>query len=698
MSTFSRIAAVVVFLFSVGLLVSALPSPRGDDSWSIVGADTIPMCGVLAKFFIEVKACLEAITLCQDIVAVKLQIVALVGLLKGCTADLVKIGADVKIATEVQASIVTCFVSFLTLLVKVCVDLTAKFGLKVIVALCVEVDTCLHALLVQLNVCIHGVLALIVKGCAESVVGITRRESHVLLEDAEAVCNRYNQLRKYGDRVLFGAWVEHRKRRTNNRRKHALELIKFLDALEQEQIHERDNLKAARRADIETRFLKQGWTRDDMDFTTNYQWKKQWLALVEQPKQLNERVWTNLTPDEGTCRTPEGLQDLLETVLIRDRAQYPPLLKFEFQKSTGSQQNYNFRDIFPDVEDVLEWPLIQTMNDNDLGVTAFRQKLLEHKDDISNLLTQWREKIRTHMVTLLRTENRTYNPILEPPESSTSDPFIDLSDDFKLLLRADSLFYLARTFSGIRLPFVYHETVEAGHDAYCCDRQGLWVGGKKDPLDMDRFRRYSNAQKVARVLLRSIGKPNASFLELEMEDYVCGRCHDIKPRSWGEIVQHYVEQKRTFMRIQESAPKLAKKGITYNNVHDAEFDEDQPLIRILEPRISDKKVVPLRECNLCIKKPIALELVASENKLLRHLLEVHDIAEPELGVDYDISGRSTFGLEAGFGHDFRDADDNESDSESGDEEESDSDYDGEGQRWVSSFWFVHNGRWVKPGS
>ncbi|CAE6343341.1 unnamed protein product [Rhizoctonia solani] len=530
---------------------------------------------------------------------------------------------------------------------------------------------------------------------------ITRRESHVLREDAEAVCNRYNQLRKYGDGVLFGAWVEHRKRRTSNRRKHALKLIEFLDALEQGQIHERDDLKATRRAEVDQR--RHGFY--------NYQWKKQWLALVEQPKQLTERVWTNLYPKlhdilesnrqarltKERAERQRARKTCLKRFLFEIECNNPPLLKFEFQKSTGSQQNYRFRDIFPDVEDVLEWPLIQTMNDNDLSVTAFRQQLTEHKDDISNLLTQWREKIRAHMVTLLRTENRTYNPILEPPESSTSDPFIDLSDDFKLLLRADTLFYLARTFNGIRFPFVYHETVEAGHDTYCCDRQGLWVGGKKDPLDMDRFRRYSNAQKVARVLLRSIGKPNASFLELETEDYICGRCHDTKPRSWGEMVQHYVEQKRTYMRIQESAPKLAKKGITYNDVHDPEFDEDQPLIRILEPRISDKKVVPLRECNLCIKKPIALELVASENKLLRHLLEVHDIAEPELGVDYDISDRSTFGLEAGFGYDFRDADDNESDSESGDEEESDSDYDGEGQRWVSSFWFVHNGRWVKPG-
>ncbi|CAE6518057.1 unnamed protein product, partial [Rhizoctonia solani] len=77
---------------------------------------------------------------------------------------------------------------------------------------------------------------------------ITRRESQVLREDAEAVYNRYNQLREYGDGILFLGWVDHRKRRTNNRRKNSLELIKFLDALEQEQILERDDLKAARRA------------------------------------------------------------------------------------------------------------------------------------------------------------------------------------------------------------------------------------------------------------------------------------------------------------------------------------------------------------------------------------------------------------------------------------------------------------------
>ncbi|EUC59595.1 transmembrane protein, putative [Rhizoctonia solani AG-3 Rhs1AP] len=164
MSTFSRIAVVVVFLFSVGLLVSALPSPRAADaSWAIVGADMFPVCTLLEKFFLEVKVCIDAIAACHDLVTLKLKVAVFVALCKGCAADLLKIGADVKITAEAQASIVNCFVSMLTLLVQVCVNLTAKFGVAVIATLCAEIDIVLKFLFVHLDICINGVLGLIAK-------------------------------------------------------------------------------------------------------------------------------------------------------------------------------------------------------------------------------------------------------------------------------------------------------------------------------------------------------------------------------------------------------------------------------------------------------------------------------------------------------------------------------------------------------
>ncbi|EUC59594.1 hypothetical protein RSOL_321130 [Rhizoctonia solani AG-3 Rhs1AP] len=469
--------------------------------------------------------------------------------------------------------------------------------------------------------------------------------------------------------------------------------------MKHEQSLERNNMKAARRTDIEKRLFQQGWIKEDMDFTMRYEWGKQWVALVEQPQPLTERVWTNLYPKlcpllesnrqerlkKERITRQEARKSCLNWFLSDIKRNTPPLLEVKFRPDLDRySSDYSFNDIFPDVEDVLEWHLFRSMDDNDLDIATFRQRLQKKKDEILDLLVQWKEMIRGRMVDLLRTESRAYDQILQPPDSTTSNPFTELSDDFKLLLRADSLFYLTGPYDGVKVPFTYREAVEAGRSLYCHDRDGLWCGGIRDPLDVDRFRRYSKAQKIARVLLQSIGQPNASFLELNhgQQRYICARCHDTKPRSWGEIIQHYMEQKQAYLRIQDSASKLVKKGITYNDVHDPEFDKDQPMIKVLELRITDENVVPIRKCNLCTKKPIALGIITSEKKIQRHLAEVHEIDKPELGVHYDVSGRLTFGLEPGFGYDFRDVDDNEPDWEIASGDESDDEF-GDGSDDVS---------------
>ncbi|KAH7332979.1 hypothetical protein B0J17DRAFT_631968 [Rhizoctonia solani] len=169
MSTFYRFAGLAVVLISFGLLVSALPSPRAEDAaWVITGTD--PMSLIFANFFIEVKTCISAIAGCQDLVTLKANIAIFVALCNKCAADLLKIGTVVKLTADAQASIVACFVALFTLLVKVLLNLTVKFGLPVIISLCVEVDACLHLLLKNLDVCFHGIVALIVKACAGSVV------------------------------------------------------------------------------------------------------------------------------------------------------------------------------------------------------------------------------------------------------------------------------------------------------------------------------------------------------------------------------------------------------------------------------------------------------------------------------------------------------------------------------------------------
>ncbi|CUA68700.1 hypothetical protein RSOLAG22IIIB_08072 [Rhizoctonia solani] len=171
MSTFHRIAAVAILICSFAFFASALPSPRvNKSSWDIVGADRFELCAILAIYFSKAKDCIDSIAQCNDLVTLKARIAIFVALCNTCAIELLKISAEVKISAEAQASIVTCFVSLLTLLVKVFVALTLKFSITVVVALCGEVDVVVHLLLKSLEVCIKGVVALIVKACAGSVI------------------------------------------------------------------------------------------------------------------------------------------------------------------------------------------------------------------------------------------------------------------------------------------------------------------------------------------------------------------------------------------------------------------------------------------------------------------------------------------------------------------------------------------------
>ncbi|KAG8683542.1 hypothetical protein FRC11_013439 [Ceratobasidium sp. 423] len=254
-------------------------------------------------------------------------------------------------------------------------------------------------------------------------------------------------------------------------------------------------------------------------------------------------------------------------------------------------------------------------------------KLEQHRGEIEGYMTEWKNHVQSHFIKLAREGPKVGKKILQSTliaHDKKSDPFTKLSDDVKRLLRADSFFSTTSQFGSDR-SLTYGSILKV---------EGL-IGAHKStlpvvaraPPSLDQVRWHAEAHKAARELLRSMGRPNASYLEMTGKSiYSCGRCHDTGAKTWEQMVQHYVQEKQTHARIQEDI-RSANSNVTYNNIHDPKLRTKQPLVRYSGAKATNESE-PF-ECRVCPESPILQEVITSEAQVLKHLLDVHGIAKPE---------------------------------------------------------------------
>lgn len=217
----------------------------------------------------------------------------------------------------------------------------------------------------------------------------------------------------------------------------------------------------------------------------------------------------------------------------------PPTIPPE-TSSSASPHDVSHAGVFPDSVDALVWPVVKALCDNDTSVEKFEASFEEHRAEIDTQIAEWKSNVEAHMADLLRsgresdsTEGEILRPTLVVTEND-EDPFATVSDNLKLLLRADSFFHPVRS-PVVGVPLVYDAVITGGYSY----QSSYSMKPIKNPLDLARFKRYDEAQTAARVLLKSIGKPDASYLELRSvgQRYICGRCHDNALRTWEEMVR-----------------------------------------------------------------------------------------------------------------------------------------------------------------
>ncbi|KAG9102603.1 hypothetical protein FRC07_010203 [Ceratobasidium sp. 392] len=285
--------------------------------------------------------------------------------------------------------------------------------------------------------------------------------------------------------------------------------------------------------------------------------------------------------------------------------------------------------------------------EEDLLVADLSERVDMVLPEIKEETNGWINNVETHLAELIRKGREEDELDAEIPEltlpvagDSTTDPFESVTSGQKLLLRADSLF-MSNRIGGLPPPVVYDALIADGYRSQVTN-PFQFMRPTKAPLDLGKFKRHPEAQAAARILLEHLGKPNATFLEMKSagKSYMCGRCHDIITYSWEELVQHYLQHKQTWGQAQKQQGELTRRGVTFRNVHNPAFETNKPMVKIVSKEEGITAVsnllqgMNIKACNVCHKFTFLPPVRGSEEKIIEHVRDVHNISEPKSPEHY----------------------------------------------------------------
>ncbi|KAG8729072.1 hypothetical protein FRC11_009548 [Ceratobasidium sp. 423] len=435
--------------------------------------------------------------------------------------------------------------------------------------------------------------------------------------------------------------------------------------------------KAAYRSEVEQRLDKLGWTKQSMDFPEWSSLKSEWLAVVEpnELKDLNDdKVWENIKRHLDSLRNrlkaergerKELRFDRLRRLLSLLKQQNPPLVAFKARRlgkppcteypcppfDYTELKSISQKIASPEIADVHKWPVIRSMLEAETTADELEQAFIARRSEIDAMVVEWRDKFHARLLSFLpEIEGEILRPTLV---ADNSDPFKNLSDDMKRLLRADSLFSVYDWNEGPHIINSSRNRVYTYKDLFQISSGGAY---KPDDLimqiqlPMDRIGKYTQAQEVARELLKDIGRPDASYLELECDlegcdfgestgvegEWICGRCIDKEPKTWQEIVEHYVDERENY-RL--SRTELAKKRIVYHDLHSS-APSNRPMIRYYSAQVAREMWSysagerDVQQCQICSRYPMKHDVQGPKKLMFKHLSEVHGINQPKFLTHY----------------------------------------------------------------
>ncbi|KAG8693003.1 hypothetical protein FRC08_009382 [Ceratobasidium sp. 394] len=491
--------------------------------------------------------------------------------------------------------------------------------------------------------------------------------------------------RSTGDTVGLAKWEQDRRKFVLARREHGNALHKYLQSAHRSRGEELSNLKQQRKDAITQRLKALGWTDEDIELT--HVDRKQWWGLVEVPKPLTERIWNNILPkltpllEENREKQAEfdrksnrvsrrycvdkylkGLEPTehpLKSIVNTLRVELPPcsdLDDFTLYSFGGPVELREFRlkGLSPNTKFALQWDCLADLSDREIATEEVEVELKARGEQIEQKVLEWRTGVERQLVDKFESGAGVANKDITLKVKGGTELTENISRDLRILLRADTVFKLDHSQSDTyeswhrpdreNSPYYYPHLVTMLY-------KGFYESAYSTPesligrdIDLAGFQRNSEVEKIVKLLLKDLEMMDATRVELRVMQsrFVCGRCIDKEPKTWDEIITHYIKAPEVWTENKDKRGIYPiRHPITYRDVHDLESKvNSKPLVRLLTKEEAQNMRMPgslipptWPSCILCrVSGRYGCRLEVEE--MIMHLQDVHDVPSPIEGTHY----------------------------------------------------------------
>ncbi|KAG8699154.1 hypothetical protein FRC08_005479 [Ceratobasidium sp. 394] len=507
----------------------------------------------------------------------------------------------------------------------------------------------------------------------------------VMRNEIDEILEKRGEFRHAKDQRGLAQWDRERRVEVLARRMHAGRVFDYLKETEASREEDLESMKQQRRETIFERLKALGWTDEDLEFEGPE--LKPWRVVVDAPKPLTDRVWTNILPKltqmleenrerhivsakkkrriERRARIDKFLLDMrytehpFEPIFGALGVPTPPppdvggdvgmlrLLVF----STALPETPN---PFPKTQTALKWGCLRDLDEPEIDIEEVAARLEERKAQIEEKALEWRTLVEQRLVEKFEAQADQIDEDVVLTVAGSTDSTMQLPRNTRLLLRADTLFSQEgsntnsapfMSYEG-RPPCYYPNFVSSFYDGL--EESESYTGSDTgQETDLERYTRDTETERIVKPLLRELGMQDASHIELGVfkSRFTCGRCKSGKPKKWKDLVKHYVLELKLWASQNDAHDDRIRYPIVVRNVHDTEsMNNPKPLVHLLAEEEasqtddsgsnSPSSSAPGRpRCYLC-EATGRSDVRMGREDILAHAREVHDVVAPIDGLHY----------------------------------------------------------------